>query len=54
MSVAECVIAVQSSSETQTTNPPAVSYIVIALLAVVLGLVVLVFARTSARRSSKR
>ncbi len=53
---AECVIAVQTSKEQlpQTSNPLAAGYFAIALIAVVVGLVVLVFIRTSMRRSSKR
>jgi branched-subunit amino acid ABC-type transport system permease component len=54
MSIAECVIAVQSSSESHTINPPYARYLVIALVAVVLGVVVLIFIRTIAGRSSKR
>ena len=54
MSIAEYAIAMQTSSLSQTGNPPWAEYFVIALLAVVLGAFLLVFIRTSMRRSSKR
>ena len=55
MSIAEWVYALQPNGpESPTSNPPATGYFVIALLALVLGLVVLIFIRTSSRRSSKR
>jgi hypothetical protein len=54
MAFIECVLAIQTSGGlTQTSNSPAALYFVIALVAVVLGLVVLIFIRTSARRPSK-
>jgi len=49
---AECMIAVQVGGK-QPVNPPAAEYIVIALVALVLGLIVVVFIRSSARRRSK-
>jgi hypothetical protein len=54
MSIIEYVIAIQTGGTlTQTGNPPAALYFVIALVAVVLALVVLIFIRTSTRRSLK-
>jgi len=50
----ECIVAVQVNGEQPPAgNPHYAGYLVIALVAIVLGLVVLVFIRTSARRSSK-
>jgi FtsH-binding integral membrane protein len=55
MSIAECIAAVQANGpESQASNSPATMYFVIGLVAVVLGLVVVIFLRASARRSSKR
>lgn len=55
MSVVECVIAEQPSiGQTQTGVSPGTPYFVIAIVAVVLGLVVLIVIRAQARRSSKR
>lgn len=55
MSILECFIAVQTSGgQTLSSNSPASSYLLIGLLAVVMGLVVWVFIRANARRSSKR
>jgi capsular polysaccharide biosynthesis protein len=55
MSLLECVIVAQTSgSQTQAGNPPVAWYLVIALVAAVMGLVVLIFIRTSTRRSSRR
>jgi hypothetical protein len=55
MSILEYLIALQTSGEpTQTNNTPAAGYVVLAITAVVLGLVVLIFIRVNARRSSKR
>jgi hypothetical protein len=52
MSIIECVIAVQTSGgQTEANNSPAVLYFAMALVAAVLALVVLVFIKTSARRS---
>lgn len=54
MSTVEWVAAVQHSGpEFQTSNPPAAGYFAVGLVAVVLGLVVWIFIRTSTRRSSK-
>ena len=55
MSIAEWLAAVQTSvTDTKPSNPIADQYIVFAILAVVLGLMVLIFIRASARRSSRR
>ena len=55
MQVAACVIAVQAKDGlSRTTNPVAAGYFAIALVAILLGLVALIFIRTSARRSSGR
>ena len=55
MSIMECAIALQSiAGKAPASNPRSDEYFVIALLAVLLGVFVLVFVRTSARRSSKR
>jgi hypothetical protein len=55
MSLAEWVAAAQATGgQSQTANTPGSMYFIIALVAVVLGLVVLIFVRSSARRSSKR
>jgi hypothetical protein len=54
MLIAEWVAAVEGSrAETQTSNPPQIAYVVLAVIALALGLVVWVFVRTSMRRSSK-
>ena len=55
MSITESVIQEQPSvGRTPNSNAPGRPYVVIALAAVVLGLVVLIFIRTISRRSSKR
>jgi hypothetical protein len=57
MSIVECVIAEQqpSISRNQTGNSPGSPYFVIALAAVLLGVIVLIVIRAKApRRSSKR
>jgi hypothetical protein len=55
MSIVECVIAEQPSiGRNQTGVSPGGPYFLIALVAVVLGLVVLILIRAKARRSSKR
>jgi hypothetical protein len=55
MSMLEWVAAAQASgTESQSSNSFAIGYFVVALLAVVLGLIVWVFIRANARRSSKR
>jgi hypothetical protein len=53
MSFAECFIAVQINGNV-TKNPPAAEYFVLALVAIVLGLVILILIRTNARRLLKR
>jgi hypothetical protein len=54
MSIAACVAAMQTSGpQSETTNLPGAEYLVFALIAVVLALIVLIFIRASARRSSK-
>jgi hypothetical protein len=40
--------------QTPSNDPPAALYFIIAIIALVLGLVVTIFIRTSARRSSRR
>jgi hypothetical protein len=51
----EWVAAVQTSSpESQSSNSSAIEYFVVVLLAVVVGLIVRVFIRANAHRSSKR
>lgn len=55
MSIIESVAAMQASGlESQSSNSPGALYFAIALVAVVLGLVVLVFIRTSGRGSPRR
>jgi len=55
MSILECVLAVQTNGTlTQNSNPPGALYLAFALGAVVLGLVVLIFIRTSGRGSPRR
>jgi hypothetical protein len=55
MPIAECVITMQTTGgQYPISNPPAAGYFVLGLLGVVLGLMVLIFIRTSGRRSSKR
>jgi cation transport ATPase len=55
MSIVEWVAAAQTGAPgSQTSNSPASGYFVIALLAVVLGLVVWIYIRVNATRSSKR
>jgi hypothetical protein len=56
MSFAEFAIAVRTSADqSQVNNPPEAWYMVLALLAAVMGLVVLMFIRTTTRpRRSKR
>ena len=56
MSMIECVIAVQTSSGDMPLNSHTTlaQYLAIAVVAVVLGLVVVVFIRSGRRRSSKR
>jgi hypothetical protein len=54
MSIAEWVAAVQVGGTRPEPSTPAEEYFVIALIAVVVGLVVLVFIRSSAQRPSKR
>jgi hypothetical protein len=54
MSLVEFAIATQTSGRTATTSNPTYStYLVIVLLALVAGLVLLVFIRTSARGSKR-
>jgi hypothetical protein len=55
MSLVESILAVQQTNGlgSQESNPPAAEYFVVALVAVVLGLIVWVFIRSSMRRSSK-
>jgi hypothetical protein len=48
------VIQMDNGPQPQRGSSTAADYIAIALVAAVLGLVVLIFIRTSARRSSKR
>lgn len=52
MDLAASVIALESP--TTTSNPPDIPYLVIALIAIVTGLVAFIFIRTIAGRSSKR
>ena len=52
--VAFLVAAQRDGVETRSANPPSAAYIVIAILAVVLVLVVWIFIQSGARRSSKR
>ena len=55
MTVVECLIAVQTSgTQIRVSNAPGTPYFLIGLLAVVMGLVVWIFIRTSAGRSPKR
>ena len=49
MSIAECIAAIRTSSNSTTAE-----YLMIALVAAVLGLIVLIFTRTRKRRSSKQ
>jgi cation transport ATPase len=54
MSIMEWVAAVQfNGPESQSSNPPAAGYFVIAVIAAVLGFVVWIFIRSSARRSKQ-
>ena len=55
MPMVEWVAVLQTSGpKIETSNLPAARYLVLALIAVVLGLVVWVFIRTSFRGSSKQ
>jgi hypothetical protein len=55
MSIVEFAIVLQNiDGEANASNPRSAEYFVIALVAVLLGVFVLVFVRTSARGSSKR
>jgi hypothetical protein len=55
MPMLTCVAALQTSgSQAQPGNPPGAMYFGIALAAVVVALVVLIFIRVNARRSGKR
>jgi hypothetical protein len=55
MSIVECVIAVEPSiGRTEIGNSTGSPYFLIALATIVMVLVVLIFIRTSAGRSSKR
>lgn len=55
MSIAEFASVLQTNGKlSQNTNSPTAEYFVIALVAIVLGMVVLILVRTNARRSSKR
>jgi hypothetical protein len=55
MPIAEYVASVQTNGpESQTSNSSAGLYFALALVAVVLGLLVVVFIKTSMRRSSRR
>jgi hypothetical protein len=55
MSILDCLAAVQTSGgKTLSSNTPASSYFLIGIVAVVMVLVVWMFIRANARRSSKR
>ena len=56
MPIAEYAIALQTSitGQSQTNLSPAAGYLVIALVGAALGLIVLMFIRVNARRTSKR
>jgi capsular polysaccharide biosynthesis protein len=54
MLFAEYAIAAQAHSEAAASNPPAAMYLAIALAAVMVGMIVLIFIRTSMRRASRR
>jgi hypothetical protein len=54
MSLVELIAAVQTGdAPVKPSNPVTDEYIVLALAAVVVGLIVLVFIRTSARRAKR-
>jgi|HubBroStandDraft_3_1064219.scaffolds.fasta_scaffold1553909_1 hypothetical protein len=54
MPIMEWLAAVQfNGPESQPSNPPAAGYLVVAVIAVVMGFVVCVFIRSSARRSKQ-
>jgi hypothetical protein len=54
MSIMECVAAMQfNGPESQSSNPHAAGYFVIAVIAVVMGFMVWIFIRSSARRSKQ-
>jgi len=53
MLIAEWVASAQVGGTAPEPSSPAAEYFVLGLIAVVIGLVVLVFIRSSARRSSK-
>jgi ammonia channel protein AmtB len=54
MSIIEWVAAVQfNGPESQPSNPPAAAYFVVAVIAAVMGFVVWIFIRSSARRSKQ-
>ena len=54
MTITECAIAVQvTGNQAPASNPPSTGYFVIGLVAIVVGLMVLVFIRARARRSPK-
>jgi hypothetical protein len=53
--IAECMIAVQTNpDQVPASNPPFAAFFVLALALFVLGLFVLVFIRTSARRAPRQ
>jgi hypothetical protein len=55
LSVLNFVAAAQNSGPaTQSSDPPSATYIVLAIAAVLVGFIILMFIRTSAGRSSKR
>jgi hypothetical protein len=55
MSIMECAVVLQTSGDqSPSSNTPAAEYFLFTIVALVLGLVVLIFVRSGARRSSKR
>jgi hypothetical protein len=54
MSIVQLVAEQTSGPQSQGSNPVAAGYVLIALVAAVLALVVMIFIRTSAGRSSKQ
>lgn len=55
MTIAECALLIQASGgQSQSSDTPATWYFIVALVAVVMGLVALIFIQTSARRSPKK
>ena len=54
MLIVQLVAAIHSSPQSQDGNSTAAAYFTIALVAAVVGLVVLIFTRTRTRRSSKQ